>query len=65
MERDLNISLIAGIILTNLPVWQWESRMQFLGGTLVLTLVTMMLIAWLKDKRPKKKSPTAATARLK
>lgn len=65
MERDLNISLITGILLANLPVWQWESRIQFLGGTLVLALVTMMLIAWLKDKKPKKKSPTAATARLK
>ena len=65
MERDLNISLITGILLANLPVWQWESRIQFLTGIFAIALATLILIAWLKDKKPKKKSPTAATARLK
>ena len=26
MVRDLNISLITGIIGGNLPIWQWDTR---------------------------------------
>ena len=65
MERDLNISLITGILLANLPVWQWETKTQLLGGILVLALVTMMLITWAKEKKTKKKNPTAATVKVR
>ena len=65
MERDLNISLIAGILLANLPVFSWNSRRELLTGIFVIALITLILITWIKDKKPKKKSLTAATARLK
>ena len=26
MVRELNISLITGIIVGNLPIWQWDTR---------------------------------------
>lgn len=55
MERDLNISLIAGIFLANLPVWQWESRKELLAGIFVIALITLTLITWLKDKKKAKK----------
>lgn len=64
MTRDLNLSLIVGALLANLPVWQWRTKIELLAGIFVITMITMMLLIWLKDKKLKKKSLTAATARL-
>lgn len=63
MARELNVSLIIGIILAILPVWQWDSGIEFLIGVFTLTGITFGTILWLEEKKTKKKSPVAATTR--
>lgn len=63
MARELNISLITGIIVAILPVWQWDSKMDFLIGVFALAGITFGTILWLEEKKAKKKSPVAATTR--
>lgn len=63
MARELNISLIIGIILAILPVWQWDSGIEFLIGVFTLTGITFGIILRLEEKKTKKKSPVAATTR--
>ena len=62
MARELNISLIIGIIVAILPVWQWDSRIEFLIGVFTLAGITFGIILWLEEKKTKK-SPVAATTR--
>ena len=64
MARELNISLVIGIIVANLPIWQWDTRAGFLVGTFTIAGLAMGIILWLEDKKPKKKNPTAATAKV-
>ena len=65
MARELNISLIAGIIVAILPVWQWDSGIEFLIGVFTITGITFGIILWLEEKKPKKKNLTAATVKVR
>ena len=64
MARELNISLVIGIVLANLPVWQWDDKIELITGIFTIAGLAMGIILWLEDKRPKKKNPTAATAKV-
>ena len=57
MARELNISLIIGIIVAILPVCQWDSRIELLISAFTITGIAFGIILWLEDKKTKKKEP--------
>nr|DAZ30093.1 MAG TPA: hypothetical protein [Caudoviricetes sp.] len=65
MARELNISLIIGIIVTILPIWRWDSGIELLISVFVITGIAFGIILWLEDKKTKKKNPTAATVKVR
>ena len=65
MARELNISLIIGIIAATLPIWQWDSGIELLISVFVITGIAFGIILWLEDKKTKKKNPTAATVKVR
>lgn len=65
MARELNISLIIGIVVATLPVWQWDSGIEILISVFTITGITFGIILWTEDKKTKKKNPTAATVKIR
>ena len=65
MARELNISLIIGIVAAILPVWQWDSGIELLISVFTITGIAFEIILWLEDKKTKKKNPTAATVKVR
>ncbi len=65
MARELSISLIIGIVVAILPVWQWDSEIELLISVFVITGITFGIILWMEDKKTKKKNPTAATVKVR
>lgn len=65
MARELNVSLIIGIIAAVLPVWQWDSEIELLIGIFAIAGIVCGIILWLEDKKTKKKNPTAATVKVR
>ena len=65
MARELNISLIIGIIVAILPVWQWASRIELLISVFTIAGIAFGIILWMEDKKTKKKNPTAATVKVR
>ena len=65
MARELNISLIIGIIVVILPIWQWDSGIEILISVFVITGIAFGIILWTEDKKTKKKNPTAATVKVR
>lgn len=65
MARELNISLIIGIVVAILPVWQWNSEIELLISVFVITGIAFGIILWTEDKKTKKKNPTAATVKVR
>lgn len=65
MARELNISLIIGIIVAILPIWRWDSRIELLISVFVITGIAFGIILWMEDKKTKKKNPTAATVKVR
>ncbi|MCQ4788736.1 hypothetical protein NE590_02520 [Blautia obeum] len=65
MARELNISLIIGIVVATLPVWQWDSGIEILISVFTITGITFGIILWTEDKKTKKKNPTAATVKVR
>lgn len=65
MARELNISLIIGIIVEILPIWRWDSGIELLISVFVITGIAFGIILWLEDKKTKKKNPTAATVKVR
>lgn len=56
MARELNISLIIGIIVAILPIWRWDSRIELLISAFVITGIAFGIILWLEDKKTKKRT---------
>lgn len=65
MARELNISLIIGIIVAILPIWQWDSEIELLISVFVIAGIAFGIILWLENKKTKKKNPTAATVKVR
>lgn len=65
MAREFNISLIIGIVVAILPVWQWDSEIELLISVFVITGIAFGIILWMEDKKTKKKNPTAATVKVR
>lgn len=65
MVREFNISLIIGIIVGNLPIWQWDTRIGCVIGIFTIAGIVCGTILWLEDKKVKKKNPAAATAKVR
>lgn len=65
MARELSISLIIGIVVAILPVWQWASRIELLISAFTIAGIAFGIILWMEDKKTKKKNPTAATVKVR
>ena len=65
MARELSISLIIGIVVAILPVWQWASRIELLISVFTIAGIAFGIILWMEDKKTKKKNPTAATIKVR
>lgn len=65
MARELSISLIIGIVVAILPVWQWASRIELLISVFTIAGIAFGIILWMEDKKAKKKNPTAATVKVR
>ena len=65
MARELSISLIIGIVVAILPVWQWASRIELLISVFSIAGIAFGIILWMEDKKTKKKNPTAATVKVR
>lgn len=65
MARELNISLIIGIVVAILPVWQWASRIELLISVFTIAGIAFGIILRMEDKKTKKKNPTAATVKVR
>ena len=65
MARELNISLIIGIIVAILPIWQWDSEIELLISVFTIAGIAFGIILWTEDKKTKKKNPTAATVKVR
>lgn len=65
MARELSISLIIGIVVAILPVWQWDSRIELLISVFTIAGIAFGIILWMEDKKTKKKNPTAATVKVR
>ena len=65
MARELSISLIIGIVVAILPVWQWASRIELLISGFTIAGIAFGIILWMEDKKTKKKNPTAATVKVR
>ena len=48
MVRELNISLITGIIVGNLPIWQWDTRTGCVIGIFTIAGIVCGIILWLE-----------------
>lgn len=65
MARELSISLIIGIVVAILPVWQWASRIELLISVFTIAGIAFGIILWMENKKTKKKNPTAATVKVR
>ena len=65
MARELNISLIIGIIVAILPIGRWDAGRELLMSVFVIAGIAFGIILWLEDKKAKKKNPTAATVKVR
>lgn len=54
MARELNISLIIGIVVAILPVWQWDSGIELLISVFTITGIAFGIILWMEDKKTRK-----------
>ena len=63
--KELNIALIAGQIIMLLPIWEMDTKLQYLTMYAAIAVIIFLLLLEAKDKLTKKKSPVAATTRLR
>lgn len=63
--KELNIALIAGQIIMLLPIWEMDTKLQYLTMYAAIVVIIFLLLLEARDKLTKKKSPAAATTRLK
>lgn len=63
--KELNIALIAGQIIMLLPIWEMDTKLQYLTMYAAIVVIIFLLLLEAKDKLTKKKSPVAATTRLR
>lgn len=63
--KELNTALIAGQIIMLLPIWEMDTKLQYLTMYAATVVITFLLLLELKDKITKKKSYAAATTWLK
>lgn len=59
--KELNIALIAGQIIILLPIWEIDTKLQYLTMYATTVVITFLLILELEDKLTKRKSHAATT----
>lgn len=64
MERNVIISLVAGYITSLLPVWTWDSRVELVTATIILSTAWLLILIWIQElTRRIKKALTLADVR--
>lgn len=51
MERNILISLIAGYAVSLLPIWNWNSRTELALGTIASSIVILIILIWMSEKK--------------
>lgn len=59
--KELNIALIAGQIIMLLPIWEMDTKLQYLTIFVATVVIVFFLLLELEDKLTKKKSHAATT----
>lgn len=59
MERKMIISLLIGYITALLPIWDWNGRLELFAGTIVLSIASLIVLIWIREKTEKIKEALA------
>ena len=59
--KELNIALIAGQIIMLLPIWEMDTKLQYLTIFVATVVIVFLLILELEDRLTKRKSHAATT----
>lgn len=51
MERNILISLITGYAVSLLPIWSWNSRTELTLGTISSSIVILIILIWMSEKK--------------
>ena len=64
MENKMAVSLLIGYIASLLPIWNWEGKLELFTGTIVLSVMSLIVLIWIQEKKKAiKKALTSANVR--
>lgn len=58
MEYKMVVSLLIGYIAALLPIWNWEGKLELFTGTIVLSVMSLIALIWIQEKKKAIKKPS-------